>query len=119
VAYNLQYTRSLVSDLVEENPPAAADSQVLAFGGRELVRVNLYGQHPSGASRRVCVIGIGDDQNRAEKAATDAWFDYHASVLFAGPLRDEGVHTVPIRHPVPGTPAQRAATVGWDTSSTI
>jgi hypothetical protein len=112
VAYNLQYTRPLVSDLVEQNPPDASDTQALAFGGRELVRVNLYGRQPKGASRRVCVIGIGDDKDRAEKAARDAWFDYHASMLFTEPLRDQRAHTVAIRHSVPGTPAQRAATVG-------
>jgi hypothetical protein len=112
VAYNLQYTRPLVSDLVEQNPPARADTQVVAFRDRTLVRVNLYGQHPSNPSRHVCVIGIGDDRDRAEKAANDAWFDFHASVLFTGPLRDEGVHRMAIRHQVPGMPARRAATVG-------
>jgi hypothetical protein len=112
VAYNLQYTRPLVSDLVEGNPPARGDAQVFAFRGRKLVRVNLYGQHPSNSARRLCVIGIGDDRDRAEKAAKDAWFDFHASVLFTGPLREEGIHGVAIRHQVPGMPAQRAATVG-------
>ena len=84
VAYNLQYTRPLVSDLVEENPPVGADVQVFSLRERTLIRVNLYGQHPSNPSRRLCVIGIGDDQDRAEKAARDAWFDFHASVLFTG-----------------------------------
>ena len=112
VAYNLQYTRPLVSDLVEENPPVRADVQVFSLRERTLIRVNLYGQHPSNPSRRLCVIGIGDDHDRGEKAARDAWFDFHASVLFTGPLCEEGVHRVAIRHQVPGMPAQRAATVG-------
>jgi hypothetical protein len=112
VAYNLQYTLPLVSDLVEANPPAKADAQVFSLRERTLIRVNLYGEHPSNPSRRLCVIGIGDDRERAEKAARDAWFDFHASVLFTGPLCEEGVHTVTIRHQVPGMPAQRAATVG-------
>jgi len=112
VAYNLQYTKPLVSDLVVQNPPAKPDVQVLAVREHKLVRVNLYGQHPSNASRRLCVIGVGDDQERAEKAANDAWFDYHASVLFTGALCDDGVHKLSIRHQVPGVPAQRAATVG-------
>jgi hypothetical protein len=112
VAYNLQYTRALVSDLVERNPPARADSQVLPFRGRNLVRITLFGQHPTSPSRQLCVIGIGDDRDRAEKAASDAWFDFHASVLFTGPLREDGVHKLSTRHHVPGMPAQRAATVG-------
>jgi hypothetical protein len=112
VAYNLQYTRPLVSDLVDGNPPDKVDTQVFTLRGRKLVRVNLYGQDPIDPSRRLCVIGIGDDQDRAEKAARDAWFDFHASVLFAGPLREEGVQRVAIRHQVPGMPAHRAATVG-------
>jgi hypothetical protein len=112
VAYNLQYTRPLVSELVEQNPPGKADTQVLAFRGRTLVRINLYGQHPSNPSRRLCVIGVGDDQERAEKAANDAWFDFHASVLFTGPLLEDGAYRVAIRHQVPGMPAHHAATVG-------
>jgi hypothetical protein len=112
VAYNLQYTRPLVSDLVDHNPPVTVDNQVFSLRERRLTRVNLYGQDPSNPSRRLCVIGIGDDEERAEKAARDAWFDFHASVLFASPLQEEGVHNVAIRHQVPGMPAQRAATVG-------
>jgi hypothetical protein len=112
VAYNLQYTRPLVSDLVEQNPPGNAETHILSVHERKLVRVNLYGQHPSNPSRHVCVIGIGDDRDRAEKAANDAWFDFHASVLFTGPLRDEGVHRLAIRHQVPGVPPKRAATAG-------
>ena len=112
VAYNLQYTRPLVSDLVEQNPPARADAHTLNVRERKLVRVNLYGQHPSNPLRRLCVIGIGDDRDRAEKAANDAWFDFHASMLFTGRLCEEGVHRMAIRYQVPGVPAQRAATVG-------
>lgn len=112
VAYNLQYTTSLVADLVAENPHVTADAQVFSLHERKLTRVNLYGQHPRNRSRRLCVIGIGDDRDRAEKAARDAWFDFHASLLFTGPLSDDGVQRVAIRHPVPGMPAQRAATVG-------
>jgi hypothetical protein len=112
VAYNLQYTRPLVSDLVEQNPLVRDDAQVFTLRERKLMRVNLYGQDPSNPSRRLCVIGIGDNRERAEKAARDAWFDFHASVLFTGPLREEEVHRVAIRHQVPGMPPQRAATVG-------
>jgi len=112
VAYNLQYTTPLVGDLVAQNPPISTDAQVFSLGDRKLMRVNLYGQHPSNRTRRLCVIGLGDDRDRAESAATEAWFDFHASVLFTGPLREEGVQRVVIRHQVPGMPAQRAATVG-------
>jgi hypothetical protein len=112
VAYNLQYTTSLVADLVAQNPPLRTDAQVFSLRERDLMRVNLYGQHPGNRSRQLCVIGIGDDRGRAEKAARDAWFDFHASVLFTGPLGNEGVQRVAIRHQVPGMPAQRAATVG-------
>lgn len=112
VAYNLQYTRPRVSELVESNPPVGGDTQVFPVRERRLTRVTLYGEHPSKASRRLCVIGIGDDRDRAEKAAREAWFDFHASVLFTGPLREEGVHRVAIRHQVPGMPAQRAGIVG-------
>jgi hypothetical protein len=112
VAYNLQYTRPLVSDLVEQNPPAEAETHILSVRERRLVRVNLYGHHPNNPSRRLCVIGIGDDRDRAEKAANDAWFDFHASMLFTGELCEEEVHRLAIRHQVPGVPAKRAATVG-------
>jgi hypothetical protein len=112
LAYNLQYTRPLVNELVESNPPVGGDTQVFPLREGKLMRVNLYGQHPTRPSRRLCVIGIGDDADHAEKAARDAWFDFHASVLFTGPLREEGVHRVAIRHQVPGMPAQRAALVG-------
>jgi hypothetical protein len=112
LAYNLQYTTPLVDDLVAQNPPVSTESQVFSLSERRLMRVNLYGQHPSSRSRRLCVIGLGDDRDRAEKAATDAWFDYHASVLFTGPLREEGIQRVVIRRQVPGMPAQRAAIVG-------
>jgi hypothetical protein len=101
-----------VSELVDQNPPAKADNHTLNIRERKLVRVNLYGQHPSNALRRLCVIGIGDDRERAEKAAHEAWFDFHASMLFTGHLCGEGVHRLAIRHQVPGVPAQRAATVG-------
>lgn len=112
MAYDLQYTRPIVSELVEGNPPVRAEAQVFALRERKLMRVTVYGQHPSEASRRLCVIGVGDDRDRAEKAARDAWFDFHASVLFTGPLQEEGVQRVAIRHQVPGMPAQRAAIVG-------
>lgn len=112
LAYGLQYTRPLVSELVDENPPVGADTQVFHLRGRKLVRVNLYGEHPSTGSRRLCVIGIGDDPDRAEKAARDAWFDFHASVLFTGPLPEGGVYKAAIKHQVPGMPAQRARIVG-------
>jgi hypothetical protein len=112
LAYSLQYTSPLVSELVDQNPPVGMDTQVFRLRERKLVRVNLYGEHPSSPSRRLCVIGIGDDPNRAEKAARDAWFDFHASVLFTGPLREGGVYKVAIQHQVPGMPARHAAIVG-------
>ncbi len=112
LAYDLQYTRPLVSELVQRNPFVRADSQVFFLRERKLMRVNLYGAHPSDPSRQLCVIGIGDDRDHAEKAASDAWFDFHASVLFTGPLSEDGVHRVAIRHQVPGMPARGATTVG-------
>jgi hypothetical protein len=112
VAYNLQYTRPLVTDLVEQNPPASRDAHVVGLHDHELVRVNLYGQHPEDPERRLCVIGIGDDEDRAEKAANGAWFDYHASVLLTGELGEGRSFKLSLRYRVPGVPAQRAATVG-------
>ena len=32
------------------------------------------------------MIGIGDEEDRAKKAANGAWFDYHVAVLFMGQL---------------------------------
>ena len=111
VAYNLQYTRSLVTDLVEQNPPASGDTHVVRLHDHELVRVNLYGQHPEDPKRRLCVIGIGDEEDRAKTAANVAWSNYHASVLFTDKL-GAGGSKLSIRYRVPGVPAQRAATVG-------
>jgi hypothetical protein len=75
-----------VDDFVKQNPRAREDSQVVGLPDHDLVRVNFYGQHPEDPKRRLCVIGIGDDEDRATKAAKGAWFDYHASVLFTGQL---------------------------------
>jgi hypothetical protein len=112
VAYNLQYTKPLVSEFVEHNPPGSTDVQTVRIRDQDLVRLNMYGAHPEHPSRRLCVIGIGDDEERATRAANGAWFDYHASVLFADRLGDEETHVLSVRHRVPGVPAQRAATVG-------
>ncbi len=112
VSYNLQYTKAEVSAYVEQNPPADSDAQVLRLRDRQLTRVNLYGAHPEDSGRRVCVIGIGDDAERATSAAHGAWFDYHASVFFAAKLDANDSHPVSIRRRVPGVPPQRAETVG-------
>jgi hypothetical protein len=112
LAYNLQYTRPLVTALVEQNPPASTTSEVVSLQNHELVRVDVYGQHPEDPKRRLCVIGIGDEDDRATQAATRAWFDYHASVFFTRKLGECGSFKVSIEYRVPGVPAQRAATVG-------
>jgi hypothetical protein len=112
VSYNLQYTKSLVDQLVERNPPASTDTQGVRFNDRELVRVNHYGADPGDETRRICTIGVGDTEDHAMQAATNAWFDYHASKLFTGKVGDERSHKLSIRRPVPGAPAQRATTVG-------
>ena len=112
VTYNLQYTKPLVTALTEQNPPVDAATELVPLQDHELVRVDLYGQHPRDPDRRVCVIGIGDVADRAEQAAHSAWFDYHASVLLAGKLGRGGSFTVAIRYHVPGDPPQRATTVG-------
>ena len=112
LAYNLQYTAQLVKDLVARNPPASADFQVVRLHDRELVRANLYGQHPGDPTRRVCAIGIGDGEDHARLAANGAWFEFHAASLFTDLLGDDEAYTLSIRHRVPGVAAQRAATVG-------
>lgn len=112
VAYNLQYTKSLVADLVEQNRPSGDDVHTVRVRDQELVRVNLYGQDPNDPARRLCVIGIGDQRDRAQEAAEGAWFDYHASMLFTAKLGEDETHKLAIQHRVPGVPAQRAATVG-------
>jgi hypothetical protein len=112
VAYNLQYSKPFVTAFVEQNPPAGTATEVVCVNDHELVRVDVYGQHPQDPERRLCVIGIGDGADRAEQAAHGAWFDYHASVLLAGQLGPGGSFTASIRHPVPGLPAQRGTTVG-------
>jgi hypothetical protein len=111
IAYNLQYTQPLVSGFVNQNPPTDADSHVLGVREHELVRVNLYGPHPDNPARRICAIGIGDDEGRARLAAETAWFDFHASMLFTGKLGEGEAYRLPIRHQVPGVPA-RATVVG-------
>jgi hypothetical protein len=112
VTYNLQYTKPLVTALVEQNPPVSTTTEVVSLHDHELVRVDVYGQHPRDPERRLCVIGIGDAADRAEEAAKGAWFDYHASVWLAGKLGHGGSFTVSIRYHVPGAPPQRATTVG-------
>jgi hypothetical protein len=112
VAYNLQYTEPLVVQFVEQNPVAENDTQVLRLRDHRLARVNLLGADPKDPGRRVCVIGVGDDRQRATKAAEGAWFDYHASMLFTDKLEEQDRHSVTIRRRVPGVPPQRAETVG-------
>ncbi len=112
VAYNLQYTKSLVSELVAGNPPSAKDAQHVRVRDHELVRINLYGQHPDAPARRLCAIGIGDAEDRAADAADRVWFDYHASLLFTDKLRADQAYKLAIRQQVPGVPAKRAATIG-------
>jgi hypothetical protein len=112
VSYNLQYTKPLVTDYVQANPPTEIDTQVIRLRDHQLTRVNLYGAHPEDSQRRVCVIGLGDDEQRASKAAQSAWFDYHASVLFTSKLADDDAHLVAIRRRIPGVAPQRAETVG-------
>jgi hypothetical protein len=112
VAYNLQYTKPLVAEFVAGNPSVSTDVQLVSVRDHELVRVNLYGQHPNRPGRRLCAIGIGDAQERAVDAANRVWFDYHASLLFTRELAPDQSYTLTIRHQVPGMPSQRAATIG-------
>jgi hypothetical protein len=112
VSYNLQYTKSLVDELVKRNPPVSTDVQSMRIGDRELVRVNHYGADPRDETRRICTIGVGGDEHQATQAASNAWFDYHASKLFTEKVGEDHTHKLSIRRPVPGAPAQRAATVG-------
>ncbi len=112
VSYNLQYTKSLVASFAGRNPPATTDIEVVRLRDRELTRATLFGAHPHDASHRICTIGVGDGEDRALRSASNAWFDYHASTLFADKVGPEQTHTVSIRRPVPGAPARRARTVG-------
>jgi hypothetical protein len=112
IAYNLQYTAPLVADLVDGNPPTDTDHQSVPFADHELVRANLFGNHPTDAARRLCVIGVADSDQRASSAAESAWYDYHASLLFTDLLPEHESYALSIRHRIPGVPAQRAATVG-------
>jgi hypothetical protein len=112
VSYNLQYTKALVDEFVAGNPSSSSELQVVQVGEHELVRVNQFGNDPRDPSRRICVIGVGDDEKRARGAAAGAWFDYHASTLFAEKVGRENTLRLAIRRPVPGPPAPRATTVG-------
>ncbi len=112
VSYNLQYTKQLVDEFVGRNAPTDTDVQTLRMGGHELVRVNQFGCDPDEPTRRICAIGVGDDEDKAKQAAENAWFDYHASTLFTEKAGPEHTHKLAIRRPVPGAPARRAATVG-------
>jgi hypothetical protein len=112
VAYNLEYTRPLVTALVEQNPHDRTVTEVVPLHDRELVRVDISGRHPEDPNRRVCVIGISDEDDRARQAAVGAWFDYHASVLFARTLGEAGSFKLSIDYRVPGVPAPGAETVG-------
>jgi hypothetical protein len=112
VSYNLQYTKGLVDEFVASNPPRETEQQTVRIGHRDLIRVNHYGSHPKQSGRRICTIGVGDRADRARAAATSAWFDFHASMLFADKVGPANTHRLAIRRPVPGAPAQRAMTVG-------
>jgi nucleotide-binding universal stress UspA family protein len=96
VAYNLQYTKGLVDALVAQNAPGDIDVQTIRVGEHELLRVNQFGCDPHDAGRRVCVIGVGDSAERTENAAASAWFDYHASTLFAETAGPPGIRC-PVR----------------------
>lgn len=112
VSYNLQYTKDLVVAYADRNPPADTSIEIVRLRDRELTRATLFGVHPEDASYRICTIGVGDGEERALRSAGAAWFDYHASALFADKVGDERTHAVSIRRPVPGAPARRARTVG-------
>jgi hypothetical protein len=112
VSYNLQYTKPLVDEFVAQNPPGSTELDPVWIGDQELVRANFYGKDPGDATRRICVIGVGDEEDRATQAADSAWFEDHASVLFFNHAGDGPTHSVSIQRPVPGVPAQRATTVG-------
>jgi hypothetical protein len=112
VSYNLQYTKPYVEAFVARNPPSETDAHAVRIGEHELVRVDVFGAHPTNPSRRICTIGIGDGEGRAERAANDAWFDFHASMLFTGELGAQRSHALTLQFPVPGVPTPRATTVG-------
>jgi hypothetical protein len=112
VSYNLQYTKDVVAAFAERNPPSETDIEVVRLRDRELTRATLFGLHPYDESRRICTIGVGDGEDRALRSAGNAWFDYHASKLFADKVGLDRTFTVSIRRPVPGAPARRARTVG-------
>lgn len=112
VSYNLQYTKPLVDEFVSKNPAANPALHTVRIDRQELVRADLFGLDPNDETRRICVIGIGDGEERAVGAASNAWFDYHASVLFTDAVGEDRMHNVSIHRPVPGAPPQRAATVG-------
>lgn len=112
IAYNLQYTKALVDDFVAAHPVASTDLQTVRFGEVELIRANLFGVAPGQRRRRICVIGVGDAQDRAVRAAHTAWYDFHASVLFSDRLGPAQTFSIVIHRPVPGLPPQRATTVG-------
>lgn len=111
IAYSLQYTRAQVEEYAAANPPAAQDAHLVGALGTDLVRVNLYGHDPVDPERRICAIGLGDDEEAAHDAAARRWMDFHAGALFTSMLDEEGHHTIEVRHRVPGAPAQRAATI--------
>jgi hypothetical protein len=112
VAYDLQYTRPLVEQRVAANPPTRVELQHLPVDEHDLVRANLFGSHPRKESQQICTIGIGDGEEQARRAADTAWFDFHASTLFTEKIGVEHTSPVSIHRAVPGTPAQRARTVG-------
>ncbi len=112
VSYNLQYTKDLVAAFAARNPPTETEVEFVRLRDRELTRATLLGVHPYDESRRICTIGVGDTEDRALRSAGDAWFDYHASKLFADKVGLDRTYNVSIRRPVPGAPPRRARTVG-------
>lgn len=112
VSYDLQYTKPHVEAFVARNPASETDSHAVRIGEREFVRVNLSGAHPTNPSRRICTIGVGDGESRAERAANDAWFDFHASTFFTGEFGAQRSHTLALQILVPGVPTPRATIVG-------
>lgn len=112
VAYNLQYAKPLVENLLAGNKPDDTDSQLIRLGDRELTLTTIFGSHPYDRERRVCAIGIGDDPERSVVASDRAWFNFHASALFGDVLERHTRHTQDVQRRVPGLPIKGAETVG-------
>jgi hypothetical protein len=84
ISYDLQFSKPPVEEMVERNQPTSDTCDTVTLDENTmLMRVTLYGWHPRERDQRICVVGVGDRHYRAMKAAERAWFDYHATVLFA------------------------------------